>query len=299
MANLSPVFLDNNDEYKFRTEGFLVKACINTEVVEQIKNVIEEVSVLTSVDDVHIKTDYLLSTFNNGYEYKEQLYERIYALIQESLDALLLDYVPIMINVFDKRGDKSGHVPVHQNPSFAEEPEYKSVSVWVPLVHVTKDNGSVGVLRGSQDKLFPQRAPNMPQVFSAVEETLASEYFEALDLSPGEVAVLDDSLIHWSYPNKSDERRLALQVICVPAKAPHVYYYHDKQKNVIEKYLVSKEFFYRFNCHEKPEGLTYISSRPADYHEVSLKELNALLNIKHETKAEGIFQRLKSMLTLG
>ena len=55
------------------------------------------------------------------------------------------EYVPLCVNVFEKLPNSGNDaVPIHQNPSFVDEPEFKSYSIWIPLQDVDKDNGTVG-----------------------------------------------------------------------------------------------------------------------------------------------------------
>lgn len=212
--------------------------------------------------DVHINTPYLLSTFNNGYAYKSRIFARVHEFIQQRLDQLLNNYTPLLINIFEKSPEFSGPVPIHQNPSFSEEPEHKSVSVWVPLVDVDKNNGTVGVLRGSQDVFDAVRPPNMGDVFAEVHDKLIHDYFEPLVMKTGQVAVLDDSMVHWSFPNLSGKTRTALQIICVPKEVPPVYYFYDfvTPHKRVHMYHCDKTFFFRFNCHEEPTGLPLVKT---------------------------------------
>jgi len=212
--------------------------------------------------DVHIDTPYLLSTFNNGYAYKSRIFDRVQKFIGVKMDTLLNNYTPLLINIFEKSPEFSGSVPIHQNPSFSQEPEHKSVSVWIPLMDVDKHNGTVGVLRGSQDMFDGVRPPNMGDVFADMHDQLIHQYFEPLVMKAGQVAVLDDSMVHWSFPNLSGKTRTALQVICVPKEVPLVYFFYDfvTEQKQVRMYHCDKTFFFRFNCHEEPAGLQWVKT---------------------------------------
>lgn len=224
--------------------------------------------------DVHIDTTYLLSTFNNGYAYKSRIYARVYDCIKPKLNLLLNNYTPLLINIFEKSPEFNGFVPIHQNPSFSEEPEHKSVSVWVPLVDVDKNNGTVGVLRGSQDVFDGVRPPNMGDVFAQLHDKLVNDYFEPLVMKTGQVAVLDDSMVHWSFPNLSGKTRTALQIICVPNEVPPVYFFYDfvTPHKQVHMYHCDKTFFFRFNCHEEPAGLQLIKTFDYQFNEFTPDE---------------------------
>ena len=118
----------------------------------------------------------------------------------------------------------------------------------------------------------------MPDIFEEVAEALVDRLFEPLELKVGEVALLDDSAIHWSYPNLSNKPRVAVQIISVPAEAEHIYSYYNNSNglNSIDQYKVDKEFFFKFNCKAEPEGLDYLKSFPYEYHQITQSELERI-----------------------
>jgi Phytanoyl-CoA dioxygenase (PhyH) len=234
---------------------------------------------------VHIPTNFKLSAFNNDSIYKSDLYDAVCESLAARLEEILPDYVPLVVNVFEKR-PHSGFdpVPIHQNPSFVAEPESKSVSIWIPLQDVRKENGTVGVFKGSHNKFNRMRAGNMPheEIFEHVSRTLEEKYFEPLILRAGEIGILDDSIIHWSYPNVSDELRVAVQLIMVPREAPHIYYYYNQSGKtpMMDLYEVDKTFFFNFNCKDLPVGLKKITSVPYEYKEITESELSTCVLVR-------------------
>ncbi|HEY9773112.1 MAG TPA: phytanoyl-CoA dioxygenase family protein [Planktothrix sp.] len=249
-------------------QGFTTFSFLNSSELDALNKIVHSLNNSVSWDDVHIRTPFRLSAFHNCSSYKSALYEAIYAHLREKLDQLLNNYTPLVINVFEKDPQLSDSaVAIHQNPSFVEEPDFKSVSVWIPLIDVCKYNGTVGVLRGSQDAFDAVRAANMPDIFADVADQLVRTYFEPLNLRRGYAALLDDSAVHWSYPNMSQEARGAVQLIMVPREARHIYYYYntDGHAPMVDIYDVSREFFFNFNCKQEPSGLSYISSKPFVY----------------------------------
>jgi hypothetical protein len=202
----------------------------------------------------------------------------VHALMAEKIADLLPGYEPLVINFFEKL-PHSGYdpVPIHQNPSFVEEPAYKSVSLWIPLQDVNRDNGTVGVLRGSHSRFNTMRSGNMAheEVFALVDKVLEEEHFEPMELKVGEAIALDDSIIHWSYPNESEQSRRAIQLIMVPSATKHIYYYYDDTTAppMMDLYSVDKDFFFSFNCKSRPEQLEHIGRVPYRYRPIQPHEL--------------------------
>jgi hypothetical protein len=261
-------------------DGVAVFPWLSVEEVDALADVVRRASQDVDHQDVHIPTNFRLSAFNNDSAFKSRLYDAVHALLARQLEELLPGYVPLVINVFEKH-PQSGYdpVPIHQNPSFVPEPEHKSVSLWIPLQDVSRENGTVGVLKGSHNRFNLMRAGNMPheEVFELVERQLEERYFEPLDLRKGEAIALDDSIVHWSYPNVSDGVRTAVQLIMVPRAAPHIYYYYDDSgdRPMMDLYEVDKNFFFLFNCKARPEGLKKIGRVPYEYRKITGSELFA------------------------
>lgn len=240
------------------------------------KEIVLKLAQAGAYDDVHLNTPFRLSAFNNSASWKSDIYDEIYAFLKDKLEALLINYEPLVINIFDKipdAGDTS--VAIHQNPSFAQEPDFQSVSLWIPMIDVTKENGTLGVLKGSHAVFDRMRAANMPDVFEPVAQKLQEDWFEPIEINEGQAALLDDSLIHWSYSNISRQTRTAVQLICVPKEARHIYYYYDEsgEKPKMNLYDVDKDFFFKFNCKSEPIGLSQFDSIPYQYHSLTEKDL--------------------------
>ena len=270
------IFRDDNLERTIREDGFALIDLFTPEEHAALTELVHGINDDKSVNhaDVHVATDFRLSAFNNNSAYKRRLYDEIFRFAKGRYDALLADYEPLVINVFDKLPG-AGSVAIHQNPSFVYEPQYKSVSIWVPTIDANRDNGTIGVLRGSHDVFDAVRAANMPDIFAPCAKKLTEVYFEALSVKRGQAVVLDDSIIHWSYPNRSRERRTTIQFISVPKNAEHVYSYYNTtgSQPMIEEYDVTKEFFFGFNCKESPQNLKFRRSYPYRYHDLTETEL--------------------------
>lgn len=251
-------------------DGVVVFSWLEPADIERLGEIVRSLAEPVDFSDAHIPTRFRLSAFTNDSAYKTRLYDEVYGFLADRLATLLPGYVPLVVNVFEKQpGAGEDSVPIHQNPSFVGEPDNKSVSIWIPLQAVNKDNGTVGVLRGSHNRFNPMRAGNMPHefVFGSVAQELETSLFEPLDMQPGEVAVLDDSIVHWSYPNSSSSVRTAVQLIMVPTETDHIYYYYNDNgaEPVMDLYEVDKNFFFNFNCKELPEGLKKIGTVPYRY----------------------------------
>ncbi len=75
---------------------------------------------------------------------------------------------------------------------------------------------------------------------------------EPLNLTKGQVAILDDSIIHYSADNYSNKERPTIQLILKPKKAKAIHY-HSKEinKGKLDVFEVDAQFFMHFNMNEQ------------------------------------------------
>ncbi|GEM_PF-585691 len=271
-----PILRDAQLQEAIVKEGFAVTSLLSQEDLYALEKIVYGQNDEANVDleDTQVKTTFRLSAFHNDPAYREHIHHTLWQFFQSKIENLLYDYEPLVINIIDKPAG-AGSIAIHQNPSFAEEPIYKSVSVWIPLINTCKENGTLGVLRGSHDVFDAVRAPNMPDVFKPVAELLINHYFEPLEVNKGQAVILDDSLLHWSYPNISEERRAAVQLIMVPRGVQHIYYFYNtsESENKVELFAVDKTFFYDFHYQSRPSHLSKIGEIPFTYHNFDEAEM--------------------------
>jgi lipopolysaccharide transport system ATP-binding protein len=262
-------------ERTLRADGYAVTGLLDAGQIAAVQEAVARAATAFDPSDVHLSTPFRLSAFHNSAAYKQRLFDEIWDIVASAVACVVPDYEPLVVNVFEKAGGQSDtSVAIHQNPTFAEDGE-RSVSIWVPLVDVDRDNGTVGVLPGSHLAFDYVCAANMPDVFAPCARRLTEEWFEPLELRAGECAILDDALVHWSWPNRSRSPRTAVQLIMVPRGVPHVYPYYDTSgpSPAIGRYAVTRDFFFRFNCKAQPEGLPFLGWLPFVYEDVSEAEL--------------------------
>lgn len=264
-----------------REAGFATFPFLAPSRIDELGKAIEHAETSLDRSDVHIPTHFELSAFSNDSDYKKRIYDNVWACLKDDIEAILPNYEPLVINVFDKPPSEAyDPVPIHQNPSFVDEPRHRSVSLWIPLSDVDRENGTVGVLPGSHGRFNRIRAGNMAHedIFAEVQAELENELFVPVVMNKGEMLALDDSIIHWSYPNVSDRRRKAVQLIMVPRGVPHIYYYYDEESQddpMMDLYEVDHRFFFGFNCKARPETLKLIERVPYHYRPISRAELLA------------------------
>jgi hypothetical protein len=258
-------------------DGIVTSDFLNAAELLELKEIVKGLLQKGDSDDVYVKTTFLVTTFNNSSSFKTAIFEQINAFLAEKLASFLDNYEPLAINIFDKNPDVgNGSVDIHQNPTFVQEPEFRSVSLWIPLQDVNINNGTLSVLKGSHEVLGRMRAGNMPDdICSLIAKSFQEDWCEPIEIKGGQVAILDDSIIHWSYPNKSQGNRAAVQLVCIPKEStPILYHYVETEKEAkLDMYEADKNFYIDYTSRHPPIGLKQIGSVPFKYKPFTEKEI--------------------------
>jgi len=260
----------NNEELErsFHKDGFVTIELLNKDEIEQLKLLIIDLNKGHIESSTLENSTYKLSYFNDDLEYKHRVFKELSVFFQPKVDKFLKGYKPLIINIFDKEPGV-GEVPIHQNWTFVDEDEYTSVSVWIPLIDVSHDNGTLEVVKGSHKVLCKFRSPTIPWVFDELNEQLKDKYLEPFEFSVGHAAIIDDGILHWSSDNKTAKVRTAIQLIMVPDDATPIHY-HSNEKGEADVIKVDKDFFMKFNnMRDIPTGYPIIGKR-----KISIKKLN-------------------------
>lgn len=115
----------------------------------------------------------------------------------------------------------------HQDWTFVDTPEYRSMTVWTALVDVDEGNGALGFVPGSHaffDKLVGSPSPDF-MTCAQGHETILYEYLQFVPLRAGEAVVFDNRTIHGASPNRSDQQRIAVAIGMTPSEAQLYHYF--------------------------------------------------------------------------
>ncbi|HYD89928.1 MAG TPA: phytanoyl-CoA dioxygenase family protein [Flavobacterium sp.] len=276
------VLNDPRLEQQFDKDGYVIVDLLSQQELQEIRNTFRDFVEEGKRGLKNVESSYKLSFFNSDGEYRSRVLQTIADFFQAKVDKYLKGYKPLIINLFDKEPG-GGEVPIHQNWTFVDERKYTSVSVWIPLQDVSRENGTLEVVKGSHRVLTDFRSPTIPWVFEDLFTELKEKYLQPLNLTAGQVGIIDDSIIHWSSENKTNANRAAIQLIMVPEEAVPLHYYMDPagNKDKLEVFEVDAGFFTTFNMLEKPKNVKsigYIDFKPFKYTEEEMVEIIAKNN---------------------
>jgi ectoine hydroxylase-related dioxygenase (phytanoyl-CoA dioxygenase family) len=243
---------------------------------------------------------YDFTFIDKNIEYKKEVFKIITEYFKPHVARWLADYKPIIANYIRKKTD-TGEVPLHQNWAFADEKEVCTVSIWCPLVDSFEENGTLQLVPGSHKRFGEVRGPMIPWELENIKSEIISDYLLPMNLKAGNAIVLDDSIVHYSAINKTNDLRLAIQLILIPGEVPSIHYHMNpaqsmEEVNVLE---VDSDFYMQFNPWKQPEGAKIVrrfkhQSRPINMQEFKLRLQQPRFD---EPKSKNFVEKLKAVFS--
>ncbi|MBL8778060.1 MAG: aspartyl/asparaginyl beta-hydroxylase domain-containing protein [Acidimicrobiales bacterium] len=184
-------------------------------------------------------------------------------------------------------GDDSA-LPLHQDTCYVDERVFRSAVVWVALDDTDEelDNGPLQVIPGSHRF---DRLPRGTRTWWPYDQAahFAEEHCTvALPARAGEALMMDNALIHCSFPNRSSSPRLAVAISMAPEEAGLIHAVgHDDAR--VSLHDVDEEFFVQYSPYglagaEFPDTYPRREVRPIEFRQLTPTDLAALCHLPEE-----------------
>ncbi len=265
------VFKDPEQEKEFQKNGYIHVPFLSKEEVKFLWDKFHELiqksggNLSSGETDVEFEGEitYDFTFIDKNIDYKKEVFKVIDEVFAPHYEKILNNFEPIIAN-YIRKTPKAGEVPMHQNWAFTDERKATSVSIWVPLVDSHRGNGALEVVPGSHKRFGENRGPLIPWELEGIKDEIIKNDLITCDIKAGEAIVLDDSIVHYSYPNNTNELRIAIQLILIPADLPSFHYHRDFENNANEIQIleVNHDFYMQFNPWKKPENVKKIGAIP-------------------------------------
>lgn len=157
--------------------------------------------------------------------YRRNVHDFVCALLAARLDAILVDYRPLL-GTYLCKPPGGGKMHLHRDWTWTTDPEDVAVNVWCPLVDVAESNGALRVVAGSQRLVAQVAAPRVPLYCAGFEERVMAQAVP-VSIGAGEALIFDGSILHWSPNNPSRGLRPAANLVCIPNEAKPAFYRFD------------------------------------------------------------------------
>lgn len=247
-------FIDKQRHEEIKTKGYtVIKNVVDDDKITFLQNVYHQ---LTQFPDYNVQ-----DKFQNSGRFRSP---EIRNFVMENIGKFSKEFLPSVfdINVFDenttgafqiKPPSKTSELNPHQDAPVIDETQTNGLFVWIPLLDITEKNGAVLVLPGSHRWGNHQRSLNVSWVFEK-HTKFFWQNMQPIYINKGDILVWDTATIHASFPNLSNEMRIALTTTLLPKNFKMVEYFKDKAtpKGKIEKYEVGRSFWESEDIMKRP-----------------------------------------------
>jgi hypothetical protein len=244
------VFRDEDQQAQFERDGYIILPFYNA----------EEIAELTALyRRLHPQDEkgFFPSTFSSDKNYRLQADSEIRRVCERSIDIYFQDIKVICGSFIVKSPVPESAMCVHQDMTLVDESKYTGINIWVPLLDLNDENGTLEVLPGGH-RIFPTyRGSSIPQFFGDCPDDVIP-YMTKVYPKAGEAVIFDQSVIHYSAANRSNDIRIVTNTYFTHRDATfQTCYWQPEYGSKVELFEQSDTFMTDFdqfgqNIHARP-----------------------------------------------
>lgn len=186
-------------------------------------------------------------------------------VVNESLKQVFPDYDYFVGHFMVKAPQAPYEFCLHQDWNIVDETRHKTYQVWIPLQITYPANGGLFVVPESHRFFGNYRSGSYGIPFLADDANIRALSTDVI-VPPGNALLYHNGLFHGSYPNRTDDLRIAVIVNYVQKGAPTFYFHKNTAMGRTDLYSITGESLVRnLPSLEKgmvPQGLLPESSVP-------------------------------------
>ncbi|MFN8396217.1 MAG: phytanoyl-CoA dioxygenase family protein [Bacteroidia bacterium] len=232
-------------------EGFAVRRFLPAEAIEALREIYKREHAVA-----HAEGAMFYTLYSQNLEYRQRVDREVGAVMQPYLQAMFQDYKTVLHGFIVKvPGPKSGFL-IHQDTTGLDEFKFSSLSVWVPLWDIDRENGALCMVRRSHKMGFPYRGISFAFPFDKIHGTV-KRYLEPVFMQAGEAIIFDQRTFHASLPNRSENNRVVAIAGLFPKEAEFQIAYQESPEAPIELYRQEDDFILKYprfmhDCRTRP-----------------------------------------------
>lgn len=283
-----PIFAQPGLEEQFWTDGFVYSPMLDAKEVEELTARFSRLTPHDGFDPTQIDNplaSYHCTFIDPDTAYRREADELVRSTFADRLRTVIPGYEILTSNIYVKPPGH-GRFAIHQNWPTIEDLDVPTLTVWVPIQDTTFSNGTVRVIRGSHHVFPDVSAATSDKFFQDFDAELIEAHLEPMDVRAGEALIFDDSLLHWSGNNLSDQPRVTFQIEMVPRGVRTVLWVRNADdESQFDLWEVDKEYWIEYpfsSALGTPEGLPLAGHRPNPNHRITYAEFADALRRRAE-----------------
>lgn len=239
-GNIARVFQDPERHQRFQEDGYVVVDFLEPEDLERVKEV---------YFGYHPTPEpgFFTTTFNQDPAFRTSVHRDIHDSIRHRVDTFFENHKVYFCSFISKAPGPKSELILHQDMSLVDESKYNGINIWCPLVDLTPENGAIQILKGSH-RIFPTyRGASLPDIYDGVEQAV-KDRMESLFLKAGQAVIFDQSIMHYSPPNLSDEVRPVINTFVTHREAEIIicWTHREEMPGEVELFRQEEDFMMNF-----------------------------------------------------
>jgi hypothetical protein len=297
-----PIFKDPLQQEHFDKQGYLVVPFIDKSTVNMLSKAFDELHPNLPPEG------FISGSYSPDFEYKKKASDLIKKTFMPRYEELFQNFTAFGGAFLFKMPSENSDLVLHQDWSIVDEEQSVALNCWVALTDIDENNGALHVLPGSHYSKHPvHRAPTLNFFFTGNEEVVMDQ-LEPQYVPAGHAVILNQSLVHYSPPNRSGEIRKAITAGVKTKGAPMQFYFNDPEgeEGSLKVYDMEEDFLIMFDdfakdIFQEPKHGVYRGQIRYSLPQYSRDELEKLVNTmtgrspkEHST---GFFERIKAIFS--
>ncbi len=237
---MKKVFKDDATQSEFEKNGFVRLPFYNAEEIEYLKSLYEK---------LHPKeeTGFYPSTFSKDKGYRKTTDEEIRRVGGRSIEKYLQDILVVCGSFIVKYPGPDSVMGVHQDMTLVDESEFTGINIWCPLIDLNNENGVLYTIPKSHRIMPTYRGASIPNIYDEVYKSIP-ELMTPIYLKAGEAIFFDQSILHYSPPNLSENKRIVTNIYFShkDVRFRTAYYPKEKHPSKIELFEQDESFMTDF-----------------------------------------------------
>lgn len=287
------IFADADLQAQFHENGYVIVPFLSSDEVEKLYGLYEHFYP-NGVEG------FFTTTFANNVEHRETVNRSIREVCADRINELFEEYKILFSSFIVKAPGENSELIMHQDMTLVDEDFYSGINIWCPLVDLTEKNGAIEVLPKSHRFFKTYRGSSLPDIYDDIVAEL-KPLMQAVYLKAGEAVIFDQSIIHYSPPNRSDSDRPVINTFVTHQDARLKICYLDREnvENQVEIFEQEDDFIEQFenfghNIFNRPTIGKSLGLFPYDFPKLTMEKVKADLGIEDNSKPK--FER-KSWLS--
>uniref|UniRef100_UPI0025DEA7F3 phytanoyl-CoA dioxygenase family protein n=1 Tax=uncultured Mucilaginibacter sp. TaxID=797541 RepID=UPI0025DEA7F3 len=190
---------------------------------------------------------FISGSYSPDLDYKKKASDAIVGVLKKHYERLFISYQAFGAAFLFKMPSQNSELGIHQDWTIVDEEKFVALNCWIPLTDVNEFNGALSVIPGSHYPAYrTMRAPTAPFFFSGNEDALIPHAIP-MNVKAGEAVILNQSVIHYSPPNRSNKIRKAITAGIKSAGAPMRFHYKLPNSDQLEVFDMPEDFLISFD----------------------------------------------------